>query len=77
MRAGTQANYGIYDSTFENNYAKKGGAIYIEGPITSLSLAYTNFSQNVASSQGGAIYFANNSKRFENSVNKFPLFQRH
>lgn len=64
MTSGAYANYEIYNSTFQDNYAHKGGAIYIEGPISSISLSETNFSRNMASSQGGAVHFANNSRNY-------------
>ncbi len=55
-------NYTILNSTFTGNQGYQGGAISVQGPSNSLTINSSNFTSNVAETNGGSIYFANSSK---------------
>ena len=70
----TTGNYIITDSSFNGNQGYQGAAIHVQGPLNSLNIESSDFTSNIANTNGGAIYFANSSVRLvpkiENSLFK-------
>ncbi|OWT33334.1 hypothetical protein BGI41_02970 [Methanobrevibacter sp. 87.7] len=56
----------INNCTFENNHATVGGAIYTESLEGNVTIKNTNFINNYATAEGGAVYAGNGLHVFEN-----------
>ena len=60
----------VSNCSFTNNFADNGGAILADG-VYLLYLFSSNFTNNIASSHGGAIYCSSTSLDFQNKYTNF------
>jgi len=67
---GQGGSHSITDSTFENNQALSGGAIYVQDKADSIQIVNSQFVNNQAIVNGGALIFIDQSKV---CFMKFPL----